>query len=564
MANVTSSIQLKRHTGSLPSRPSTLNEGEFAIDFANRGHLFYGATASNSSAISSSFTFNDLALSSSEDYALKVTGSTKLLGDLTVKGTASFDVLLTNYESSSIIYSSGSTKFGDTIDDTHQRTGSMFISGNVSGVTASFDKYVGVEQTKYKTGSTPVEDLLQLNILNFDSNVFVTSDPTTGQLTLQFGEINVPSTVISTTIFNSDRFSTGGTSKASHAITSSWNEVPGVTYLSHSFLAYDRDANISLEISTRDLTSNNPLSHSYFANRVVSPQPFGVTGSYLGQWNYTSSLHIIDGAGNYTDVITGSGDLFELNKLDPNRPTVAFHYSDNGATFIPNGNTLVQNSTNISNDSNVEKGVKGIVKLVINRSNQNNDWYSLPLSSPTSSITAGGGSWTTTDGETFTATITETSTLSSLTIESRFTSSTDTLWGGFPATKALQPISSKAYNRIITPRVGFSANSSSLDEDDFNDLNNWLSGSEIQDGQVINFPTTNPNNVTFTANVTSTDKYLYIVYDDNQSNLTQIVQSNQNVIDQFTSPTTVGDYKYYRSTNKVVAPNTFTAELKTS
>lgn len=52
-----------------------------------------------------------------------------LSGSLTVLGTASINYLQTIYETASIIYTSGSTKFGDTSDDTHQRTGSMFISG---------------------------------------------------------------------------------------------------------------------------------------------------------------------------------------------------------------------------------------------------------------------------------------------------------------------------------------------------------------------------------------------------------------------------------------------------
>jgi hypothetical protein len=63
---------------------------------------------------------------------VRITGSTNILGDLTVKGTGSFDVLHTTYETSSIIYSSGSTKFGDTLDDTHQFTGSVSITGSLS------------------------------------------------------------------------------------------------------------------------------------------------------------------------------------------------------------------------------------------------------------------------------------------------------------------------------------------------------------------------------------------------------------------------------------------------
>jgi hypothetical protein len=36
------------------------------------------------------------------------------------------------YETASIIYSSGSTKFGDDTSDTHERTGSVDISGSLA------------------------------------------------------------------------------------------------------------------------------------------------------------------------------------------------------------------------------------------------------------------------------------------------------------------------------------------------------------------------------------------------------------------------------------------------
>ena len=51
-------------------------------------------------------------------------------GDLTVIGTGSFGTIHTIYETASIIYSSGSTKFGDTLDDTHVFTGSVGITGS--------------------------------------------------------------------------------------------------------------------------------------------------------------------------------------------------------------------------------------------------------------------------------------------------------------------------------------------------------------------------------------------------------------------------------------------------
>ena len=61
-----------------------------------------------------------------------LTQNVEILGNVTIHGTALVDILVTNYQSSSIIYSSGSTKFGDTLDDTHEFTGSIFTTGSIS------------------------------------------------------------------------------------------------------------------------------------------------------------------------------------------------------------------------------------------------------------------------------------------------------------------------------------------------------------------------------------------------------------------------------------------------
>ena len=59
-----------------------------------------------------------------------LTGSQFISGNLHINGTASIDYLVSSYESSSIIFSSGSTKFGDDTSDTHEFTGSVLISGS--------------------------------------------------------------------------------------------------------------------------------------------------------------------------------------------------------------------------------------------------------------------------------------------------------------------------------------------------------------------------------------------------------------------------------------------------
>ena len=113
--------------------------------------------ASASYAISASYAMNATTAS----YAMNAATSSRSLtasyvnplnqdvditGNITIHGTASVDVLITTYNSSSIIYSSGSTKFGDSLDDTHEFTGSILVSGSttltgtltvVDGITGS-------------------------------------------------------------------------------------------------------------------------------------------------------------------------------------------------------------------------------------------------------------------------------------------------------------------------------------------------------------------------------------------------------------------------------------------
>ena len=53
-------------------------------------------------------------------------------GDLTIIGTLTAQEFHTEFVSASIMFESGSTKFGDTSDDTHERTGSLLVSGNIT------------------------------------------------------------------------------------------------------------------------------------------------------------------------------------------------------------------------------------------------------------------------------------------------------------------------------------------------------------------------------------------------------------------------------------------------
>jgi len=75
--------------------------------------------------------------------------------------SASIGHLETIYETASVIYSSGSTKFGDTSDDTHEITGSLLVSGN-----AQFVDILGVANEIVMVGSN--NSLTSSTILSLD------------------------------------------------------------------------------------------------------------------------------------------------------------------------------------------------------------------------------------------------------------------------------------------------------------------------------------------------------------------------------------------------------------
>ncbi len=77
------------------------------------------------------------ALSTGSFGKLEVGGNSSLAGDLTVGGRLTAQEFHTEFVSSSIMFQSGSTKFGDSAADTHTFTGKMEISGSQAKVSAS-------------------------------------------------------------------------------------------------------------------------------------------------------------------------------------------------------------------------------------------------------------------------------------------------------------------------------------------------------------------------------------------------------------------------------------------
>ena len=71
-------------------------------------------------------------ISAEADYPFYVNADSKFNGDVIVTGTITAEQFNTTIVSSSVLFQSGSTKFGDTSDDTHDFTGSVYINGDLT------------------------------------------------------------------------------------------------------------------------------------------------------------------------------------------------------------------------------------------------------------------------------------------------------------------------------------------------------------------------------------------------------------------------------------------------
>lgn len=105
---------------------SSYNTGSFTGSFIGDGSGLYNIPASGVTGLQLDKIINGNASASIDDTGLYVNR------DLYVAGTITAEQIHTTYVTSSVLYQSGSTKFGDTSDDTHQITGSLLVSGSIT------------------------------------------------------------------------------------------------------------------------------------------------------------------------------------------------------------------------------------------------------------------------------------------------------------------------------------------------------------------------------------------------------------------------------------------------
>ena len=79
--------------------------------------------------------------------SVSILGTASISGDLTIGGKVYAEEFITEKVATSYIYKSGSTKFGDTADDTHAFTGSVEVQGSITGSDVTIDQWGGVSSS---------------------------------------------------------------------------------------------------------------------------------------------------------------------------------------------------------------------------------------------------------------------------------------------------------------------------------------------------------------------------------------------------------------------------------
>lgn len=422
---------------------------------------------------------------SSPTEKLQVVGNSVITGNLTVGGRITAEEFHTEFVSASIIYQSGSTKFGNSLDDVHQFTGSLNITGSLTVNGKTIDESIDSASVSYVSQSGDIyTGLNQIEVQDFSNDVAVTW--LNGRLKFIFGTPTQPSS-LSLTLngFSADRFNRV---LDGYDVNGSWSN-GGYNIISASLYTGS--------VLLAGTTSGTSLSTS-----------LTTSGSQSYRLEYTASSPL-DGS-----IFSGSASVNgTLSKSNPGLPTLSL-------------TPLVQLGA-ISNQ--IERGATGSISFT-SASGAANSWVLNFVSSNISSPYYVMGSATGSSSIPITATA--------------YYSSSGTNGSDNNPPLTTTTSTTTTYTKIVSLRYG-AASDSSFTEAQLDNVSVWDSTLGGSIGTIVK-GTVNPSGQSVTIAWTG-DKYHYIVYSGSRSNLTNITTSGFGVLGSF-SVSTVGNYKVYRTT----------------
>ena len=189
---------------------------------------------------------------------LNITGSIDVTQDITVGGDVNITGILTAKEyhtqfvSSSVIFQSGSTKFGDTLDDTHQFTGSYSVTGSW---TLNNTEIVGVSNDTSLTDSSQTELVTEHAVKVFAASATGSVANEQTYLRKNFYKLTNSITVPSTASFNA-------VTASAPSPLSATNENDFIFFINGQYMEHDAltiqqaGANLLLKVATGSIGYN--------------------------------------------------------------------------------------------------------------------------------------------------------------------------------------------------------------------------------------------------------------------------------------------------------------------
>lgn len=289
---------------------------------------------------------------SSDGNAIHFGNSVTMTGSLVVTGYIETQELRTTYISSSILYRSGSTKFGDELTDTHSFTGSLSVSGSISVPGSGLVS--GSSQITY-SGLSGVPS----GIISGSSQL--PSGLVSGSSQISFGSVSgVPSGLVSgssqvlsgTGIWSGSAQLPSGTVSGSAQITLS--STTGFSTYIDQVVKSGSTVTFSGLTSNADISTTGQFTSTKTSGRIFGNDSFGTNYGWMSLYNTSGGIQLgmegstggqlITGAAAYEGIVVGK---LGLSLSANNGGTRHLFISSSGdatfsgtGTFSGGGNTL--------------------------------------------------------------------------------------------------------------------------------------------------------------------------------------------------------------------------------
>jgi len=262
-------------------------------------------------------------------------GNQSVTGDITLTGTLSAYAVKTIFETSSVIYSSGSNQFGDASNDTQTLIGRTNISGSLS-VTGSSIAFKGEVSASY-ISSSRIEGLGGTTVSDFSSSIasqFYTNTQLVNSFTGSIVQLNAFTASAATSIDNLQIF----TASAAISLTN-LNSFTASVKGTNAFTSSQETKNTTLASYTGSNDTKWTTLQNVTSSLIAKTGSYATTGSnsFTGSQRITGSVY-----GNITSLsYTGQTASVDMSKGN------FFSLSVSGSTYISASNINLGQTANL-------------------------------------------------------------------------------------------------------------------------------------------------------------------------------------------------------------------------